>query len=538
MLRGLRTALVVLVLACLGAAPAVVRPAFGQDQDAGLGLREAERSVVRIMVLQLDANDQPIAVVGGSGFVVAPGKIVTNNHVVTPVDGAVKQLYYVVPDRFSGTEGKDAQLLQTLPAADLALLSSPEITAPPLRIAATPPGKEATVRTLGYPGVTDSMRNLTMAKRLEPSEPYVTSGSIALFSDTAPGGEAIETIFHTAPIDHGNSGGPLIDECDRVIGVNTWGAADTLADDGQVESHQGQFAAIRSTVLARFLDSAGVKVDIDYGPCVKAPTVDPSLAAEVDKANAAATQALAAAQKAEDERDQILRWGVVLIALAAAVGAGVMFLRWRQASAPVDAHSESGAAPTPKKPLPIAIWALLAVFVVALVGLWLMTHPKRAAAPPPAPSTTVTLACTLDPKQSFNVVPGAGSLTIGFDQPIACVNGRTPYEKNAGGGYSHITVSDKAHSVSKLDLSSDLRTFTRRDFVLGDADYAAYSAGRKALGQLTCPIPNNPASAKATNDTLEKIRTLSASYLEVESSRVMTWRCAPQAQPAAAAPAS
>jgi hypothetical protein len=116
------------------------------------------------------------------------------------------------------------------------------------------------------------------------------------------------------------------------------------------------------------------------------------------------------------------------------------------------------------------------------------------------------------------------------------VNGRTPYEKNAG-GYSHITVQDKTHSVSKMELSSDLKTFSRRDFVLNDADYAAYSAGRTSLGTLTCPVPGNDASAKTTADTLAKIRTLSASYLEVESSRVMTWRCAPQSPPAAA-PAS
>ena len=524
MLRGLRTALVVLVLACLGAAPAAVRPAFSQDQ--GLGLREAERSVVRIMVLQLDANDQPIAVVGGSGFVVAPGKIVTNNHVVQPVEGAVKQLYYVVPDRFSGTAGKDAQLVQTWPAADLALLSSPEITAPTLKIAASPPGKEATVRTLGYPGVTDSMRNLTMAKRLEPSEPYVTSGSIALFSDTAPGGQAIQTIFHTAPIDNGNSGGPLIDECDRVIGVNTWGAADTLADDGQVESHQGQFAAIRSTVLAKFLDSAGVKVDIDYAGCARAPAIDPALVAEVEDAKAAADRAEAAADRAEKDRDEILQGGVALIGLAAGIAMVVMALAWRRA--------QQGVAASARTPPPIAIWVLLAVFFVCAIALGFMMHPKGAAAPVKAPGSTQTLVCKLDPKASFNPVPGAGSLTIGFDAPIACVNGRTPYEK-IGGGYSHITVSDKAHSVSKLDLSGDLKTFTRRDFVLGDADYAAYAAGRKSLGQLTCPIPNDAASTKATNDGLEKIRTLSASYLEVESSRVMTWHCAPQTPPAAPA---
>jgi hypothetical protein len=189
-----------------------------------------------------------------------------------------------------------------------------------------------------------------------------------------------------------------------------------------------------------------------------------------------------------------------------------------------------------KKPMPITIWALLAVFVVALVGLWIMLHPKTAPVAPVAQNTTVTLVCKLDAKQSFNPVPGASTLTFGFDEPIACVNGRTPYEKNANGGWSHITVQEKAKSVSKLELSSDKSTFVRRDFNLNDADYAAYSAGRKSLGQMTCPIPNDAASAKATADTLEKIRTLSASYLEVESSRVMTWRCTPQTQPAATSP--
>jgi hypothetical protein len=522
MLRILKTALFLLLLACFCAGP--VGPRAARAQDAGLSLREAERSVVRIMVLHLGQDDQPIALVGGSGFVVAPGKVVTNYHVVQAPEGTTRSLYYVVPDRFAGTEGKDAQLLQIWPEADLAILNAPEIAAPAIQIAAIPPGKEATVRALGYPGVTDRMRNLPLEKTLQPSDPYVTSGSIALFSDTAPGGNQIETIFHTAPIDHGNSGGPLIDECDRVIGVNTWGAADTLADDGSVESHQGQFASIRSTVLAKFLDNSGVKVTVDYSPCVKQAPVDPAVLAQLEKANASAAEAVAEAKKAEAERDQTIQWVVILIGLAAAAGAAFMFFRSRQAAA----KPAEGEAPAAKKPLPMAIWILAGVAVIAAIAWWMLAHPKKET-PPPAPQAAVTtLACRLDSGQSFNPPTDAGALTITVDPSTGCINGRTPYEKTAT-GFGHITLNDSKKTASRMDFTQDLKTFVRRDFVLADADYAAFSAGRKSLGPMTCPLPNDAASAKSTADSLAKMRTLSASYMGGESSRVMTWRCAPQA---------
>ena len=125
-----------------------------------------------------------------------------------------------------------------------------------MTIAETQPGKEATVRALGYPGVTDEVRKLPLTEILRPQEPYVTPGSIALFSTVAPGGARIDTIFHTAPINPGNSGGPLIDACGRVIGVNTWGAGAQMGDDGQMTTPQGQFIATQASVLARFLTDA------------------------------------------------------------------------------------------------------------------------------------------------------------------------------------------------------------------------------------------------------------------------------------------
>ena len=261
-----RTALgVAAAFACVALADA----ATGQGEQ-GSPLHDAERSVVRVVTVSLDAVGQPVALDTGSGFAVAPGLVVTNRHVVQGSPQAVEIETFVIPERDVGGQSQRASITQTWADADLALLAAPGLTSPPMTIARTLPGKEATIRTLGYPGVTDEVRNLPLAEILRPQEPYVTAGTIALFSSVAPGGSRIDTIFHTAPINPGNSGGPLIDACGRVIGVNTWGAGAQLGEDGQMTTPQGQFVATRASVLTRFLADAQVSATFADGPCVPA----------------------------------------------------------------------------------------------------------------------------------------------------------------------------------------------------------------------------------------------------------------------------
>jgi serine protease Do len=248
------------------AAPLAAQTAAGPSDP----LHEAERSVVRVVTISLDAVGAPVGVETGSGFAVAPGLVVTNRHMVQGQAQAVETETFVIPERDAGGQALRAFVKQTWADADLALLAAPNLPSPAMVIADTQPGKEATVRALGYPGVTDEVRKLPLTEILRPQEPYVTPGSIALFSAVAPGGARIDTIFHTAPINPGNSGGPLIDACGRVIGVNTWGAGEQMGDDGQVTTPQGQFIATQASVLARFLSDAAVKASFGAGPCVPA----------------------------------------------------------------------------------------------------------------------------------------------------------------------------------------------------------------------------------------------------------------------------
>jgi hypothetical protein len=241
--------------------------AQGDTTDA---LRTAERSVVRVVTVSLDETGQPVSLDTGSGFVVAPGEVVTNHHVVQGAAQASEVDTFVIPERDVGGVAVKATVSQSWADADLAILSAPGLTSPAIPIARSTPGKDATVHALGYPGVTDAVRNLSLNQILSPSETYVTQGSIALYSSVAPGGNRFETIFHTAAINPGNSGGPLIDACGRVIGVNTWGAGAQLSDDGQVNAPQGQFVATRASVLTQFLADARVGATLIDGACVPA----------------------------------------------------------------------------------------------------------------------------------------------------------------------------------------------------------------------------------------------------------------------------
>lgn len=233
-------------------------------------IRQAERSVVRVVTVSVDELGNPVALDTGSGFVVAPGKVVTNHHVIEGASAAERVEVFVIPDRDAGGASQPATVTQVWDEADLALLAAPQLASPPMAIAGVVPDKDATVHALGYPGVTDEVRNLPLSEILKPQEPYVTPGSIALFSSVAPGGHPIDTIFHTAPINPGNSGGPLIDACGRVIGVNTWGAGAQMGADGQISTPQGQFIATSSSVLAKFLSESQVSVVLAAMPCIPA----------------------------------------------------------------------------------------------------------------------------------------------------------------------------------------------------------------------------------------------------------------------------
>ena len=152
----------------------------------------------------------------GSGFVYdTSGHIVTNQHVITGASSIAVSFW-------NGTE-LDATLVGTDPSTDLAVLQvdAPRSLLQPLQLASS-----------SAVDVGDSVLALGSPFGLEGT---VTSGIVsALHREmTAPNNFTItDTIQTDAAINHGNSGGPLLDRRGRVIGVNAQIESESGGSDG------------------------------------------------------------------------------------------------------------------------------------------------------------------------------------------------------------------------------------------------------------------------------------------------------------------
>ncbi|TML70394.1 MAG: PDZ domain-containing protein [Actinobacteria bacterium] len=154
----------------------------------------------------------------GSGFVLdKEGHIVTNYHVV---QGAEK-----IQVGFSNNASYRAKLVGSDPSTDLAVLK------------VSAPGRALTPLPLG-----DSDRVQVGDEVVAIGNPFgldrtATAGIISAIQRriTAPNGFSIDHALQTdAAINHGNSGGPLIDATGSVVGVNSQIETGTNGDSGNV----------------------------------------------------------------------------------------------------------------------------------------------------------------------------------------------------------------------------------------------------------------------------------------------------------------
>lgn len=137
----------------------------------------------------------------GSGFVVAPGYVVTNRHVI---DGA-ERVAVVNPKNPEGTP-LGATIVAASDEVDLAILHVPELTCYSLPLATTDVVRGLEIMLLGYPLGTGLGAGLKS-----------TRGAIVALPDAA-----LEGMFlHDCTTNPGNSGGPVCDNTGTVVGVCT-----------------------------------------------------------------------------------------------------------------------------------------------------------------------------------------------------------------------------------------------------------------------------------------------------------------------------
>jgi S1-C subfamily serine protease len=154
-------------------------------------------------------------VLEGSGFVVAPNRVMSNAHVVAGADTVTVE-----------AEGKtyDASVVSYDPNADISILDVPDLPTAPLTFAeqAAPQGTDAVV--MGYPGGGDFLATPARVREI------IELKGPDIYRTTTVTRE-VYTVRGT--VRQGNSGGPMINRSGQVLGV-VFGAAVDDADTGFV----------------------------------------------------------------------------------------------------------------------------------------------------------------------------------------------------------------------------------------------------------------------------------------------------------------
>jgi hypothetical protein len=159
----------------------------------------------------------------GSGFFVAPNYVVTNHHVVARAAPGTEALVLSkhLKTGYIGTVVATSQPGQ----ADFAVIKVDDVPAGSVRPlpVAPEPAALSDVVAAGYPSIAIAQdRNLRrlMAGDLKAApEVVLTKGTVSAIQNKE---RNTPMVLHSADISAGNSGGPLIDSCGRVVGINTY----------------------------------------------------------------------------------------------------------------------------------------------------------------------------------------------------------------------------------------------------------------------------------------------------------------------------
>lgn len=454
----------------------------------------ASRGVVRVVIIGTE-DGQPTPISHGTGFAVSPTRIVTNAHVVTEAAQDDTLRIGIVPAEGEG--GAFARIIAISPRNDLALLeiAKGSLRLPPLALAGGPTVDQGEVAAVGYPMNVDLAQGLGMNDIFRAQPPVKSRGYI---SGLRPSRQ-FDTILHTAPIARGNSGGPLLDPCGRVIGVNSF-STDSTGGDAEF------YFAVSLRELLPFLRNLGVEPVVNALPC---RSIDELNAEERQRLEVEQSQARARLeQRAETLRDvrekaqltaqmEVLdarenRMALALIALLAAIGAGYAAGVWR-------------GDETRRTHARIAAGAAVAAAVIAVLA-WI-TRPGLAeiedrvaaaiakAEGREAPGTASAsggaaegaLICTLVPDRSRVTSARTDDVALEWSAD-GCVNKRTQYGLGPGGEWQRVFAAQGDEAVAVNTFDPETGTLRTDRYLLGQQALSAARESRSAYEPPSCGV--------------------------------------------------
>ena len=449
--RLLTALAIVLALACM--AP---RSARADDIAA------AARSVVRVVTIAI--VDQEVVGFGhGSGFAVGPNRIVTNAHVVELAQKYPDNVVIgVVPSE--GSKSYQGRVVAIDTHRDLALIEIKGASLPPATLYTGALDDAVGLVSLGYPGNVDVATAQSAADYIKPLAPIRSEGSLSAQRIV----NGVGVLLHTASIARGNSGGPLLDRCGRIVGVNS---AITRGEDGDATFG----FAIGDAELMAFLRGAHQQVAAVDIPCTsvearmsadQAADAAARSAADTARRDAAARAQAARQQAAEDARlnaeraaQNVMAVAALLLVLGALTvgGGGLLYNRGERRQA-AWAASVGGA------------------LMVAAIVVFLLRPSDRPVATSgydmPVPTASATpaqpvgrLACAFQPDRSRVIVSTPADVTLDWGAD-GCLGGRTQYAPD-NGRWTRVLVPGVEETVSVQQFDPVTRAYTETRYFLG-----------------------------------------------------------------------
>jgi S1-C subfamily serine protease len=165
-------------------------------------VREARASVLKVRARAASCS----RALEGTGFVIAPQRVITNAHVVAGTDRVAVE---------TSRGALDATVVSYDPNTDVAVLKVPQLRAPVLQLAPAPAATGSDALVLGYP--LDGPYTASAARvrdRIRLRGPDIYNGATVVRN--------VYTV--RAVVRSGNSGGPLLDGSGQVLGL-VFGAA-------------------------------------------------------------------------------------------------------------------------------------------------------------------------------------------------------------------------------------------------------------------------------------------------------------------------
>ncbi len=487
-----------LALTCalvLLALPAISPAQSNADVDA------AARSVVRVVVTN-EANDGEVGM--GSGVAVTPTRIITNAHVV---ENAVENGGFVGIVPSEGRKRYEGKVIAYAPDIDLAIIEISNGRIEPATLFGGPVADGSAVAALGYPYGVDRAMASGIDELIRPQAPVKSLGHVGGRRTN----DRYDTVLHDANIGRGNSGGPLVDACGRVIGINSF-----LSVSEGIDSPFAFALSVRE--LASFLAKSKVTPTIVTAPCLSegdlsarngALSQAEAEAQALQARHAAAEQARAATEKQKlrddiaGERDNGMALAAVLLVLGALAGVGAIVLL--------------GDSRRPDKRL---AWAVLAVAVVlalaaviAFLGRPKMSdvedryaklHPATSAPVLGATDTAGAKLCTIDLDRSVVKLSKTDDVPLDW-RDDGCVNGKTQYGANAG-TWSRTFVPNGEATVTIQSYDPAKSRYAVERFLMGADAMEQARAIRARYKNNACTA--DPAQRQSVADMESAIRAV------------------------------